>query len=238
MDYGKWANREIDRIAEPKGKTQLKALLADRLGIALSTLHARLRGDGAKFSSEEADKMAEVFGVESPVKTNGPHRTAPGNVVPLRPAAASATGEWIYYPVLGTVEAGAFREADMHSQVEPYSVPWRRSPIHPNATPMAWEAHGNSMNEEGINEGTILMGVDFNEAGGVLRNDMLVVVEQDRGGLIERSVKKVAIFPDRTEFQPRSTDPRHQPIIYKNGNHDEGIAVRILTVVHGFYRSA
>lgn len=237
MDYAKWANREIDKITEPRGRTATVEALAERIGMAKVTLYGRLRGE-TEFTSDEITKAAEFFGVESPpLKGNGHHRHTAGNVVSLRRPAMPAILDWIEYPLLGTVEAGAFREADMHSQVEPRSVPGGRNATYPNATAMAWEAHGDSMNEEGIIDGTVLIGVDFNEAGGVLANGMIVVVEQDRGGLIERSVKKVAVFPDRTEFQPRSTDARHKPIIYKNGNRDDDVSVRILTVVHGFYRS-
>jgi SOS-response transcriptional repressor LexA len=236
MDYGKWAKREINRIKEPRGSTATVEALAKRLGIAKVTMYGRLRGE-TEFTTEEIIKAAEFFGVEPPIKNNGHRVASQGNVVPLRPEAVPVDRDVVYYPVLGTVEAGAFREHDMLSQVEPRSVPGGKNLSYPNATPMAWEVRGDSMNQEGIIDGTVVIGVDFSETGGGLTNDMIVVVEQDRGGLIERSVKAVAKFPDRIEFQPRSTDPRHKPITYKNGDHNEDISVRILTVVHGFYRS-
>lgn len=224
VDIVKWMNREIDKIREPRGRTATVEALAKRLGIAKVTLYGRLRGE-TEFTTDEIIKAAEFFGVEPPIKGH----LAPNNVVALRPAMSP--DETIGYPVLGAVEAGAFREADMLSQVEPRTVQDVRDATYPNATPMAWEARGNSMNKEGIIDGTILIGVDFNEAGAPLRNDTIVVVEQNRGGMIERSVKAVVIFPDRIEFQPRSTDARHKPIVYKNGSHDDDALVRILTVV-------
>lgn len=233
MDLARWANQQIDRTAEPRGRTKVIIALAERVGISKPTLHTRLRGE-TKFSTEEVDKMAEYFGVESPVKTKRNDRT--NNVVSLhRPARPSSEVDYILYPVLGAVEAGAFREADMLSQGEPRAVSASRSASYPNATPMAWVVHGDSMNEAKIFDGMIVLGVDFQEAGGVLTNNQIVVVEQNRGGLIERSVKAVAVFPDRTEFQPRSTNQVHKPIIYKNGNRDDDIEVKILTVVHGAY---
>lgn len=247
MDYAKWADREIDRIAEPRERTKTVEALAERLAMAKVTLYAYLRGQ-YKFNTTQVGIMAEFFGVETPAKGKQPnhvpnhapshsnHTQPSGNVISLHSSRA-AVREWITYPVLGTVEAGSFREADMLAQVEPKEQPGPRLSSHPNATPMAWEAHGDSMNDEGIFDGTILFGVDFQEAGGALANDMIVVVEQNRGGLVERSVKAVAIFPDRTEFQPRSTNPIHKPIIYKNGNRDDNVEVRILTVVHGTYNS-
>lgn len=237
MDLVRWANQQIDRTAEPRGRTKVIIALAERIGISKPTLHTRLRGE-TKFSSEEVEKMAEYFGVESPVKgRRAPHfAVTANNVVSLHPPArATSSPDSISYPVLGSVEAGAFREADLLSQTEPRTVQADRSASYPNATPMAWVAHGDSMNEAKIFDGMIVLGVDFQEAGGVLANNMIVVVEQNRGGLIERSVKAVAVFPDRTEFQPRSTNPIHKPIIYRNGNRDDDIEVKVLTVIHGAY---
>ena len=236
-DRAKWMNQQIDRLKEPRGRTATVEALAERLGIAKVTLYGRLRGE-TEFTTDEMIKGAEFFGVEPPIKVAGHTRPA-GNVVPIRPARLPPNfNEWVEYPVLGVVEAGAFRESDMLSQVEPRTFPGERNRTYPNATPMAWEVRGDSLDDMSIIEGTILVGVDFNEAGGVLVNDKIVIVEQDRGGLIERSAKVVAIFPDRIEFQPRSKDPRHKPIVYKNGKTDDDISVRVLTVVHGFYRSA
>lgn len=231
MDYAKWANQQIDKMKEPRGRTDIVLALAARLGISKPTMYGRLRVE-TDFSTDEVDKMAEYFGVESPVKGK---RGLTNNVVSLHPAAPVSNSLSISYPVLGVVEAGAFREADLLSQVEPRSVGAPRSASHPNATPMAWLAHGDSMDAAHIFDGMTVLGVDYQEAGGVLANNMIVVVEQNRGGLIERSVKAVAIFSDRTEFQPRSTNPVHRPIIYRNGNHDDGIEVKVLTVVHGAY---
>lgn len=241
MDYAKWANREIDRMKEPRGRTAVVEALAERLSLAKVTLYVRLRGE-TEFSPTEVGKMAEFFGVESPIKgkhANGAHAPVASNVVSMNtPSHSRIPGrDSVLYPVVGVVEAGSFREADLLAQVEPYDVPGPRNPIYPNATPMAWVAHGDSMNEEHIFDGTILFGVDFQETGAVLKNESIVVIEQNRGGLIERSVKAAVVFADRTEFQPRSTNPIHKPIIYKKNGHDDDVTVRILTVVHGFYSS-
>lgn len=230
----KWFNDCIGETAEPKEITKIKTEVAERMGIALQTFHVRLRT--GKFSTTELEQAAEYFGKVPPSRGRRGHAQTLGNVVPMLQGPRTTSQGWTsLYPVLGKVEAGAFREADMLTQVEPYHHPGPRYTSYPNATLMAWEAHGDSMNQEGIFDGTILFGVDFQEAGGTPSNNSIVVVEQNRGGLIERSVKAVAIFPDRTEFQPRSSDPRHKPITYKNGNHDDNVEVRILTVVLGWY---
>jgi SOS-response transcriptional repressor LexA len=235
MDYKKWVHQQIGRTAEPRGITKLKASLAKRLGMELPTLHARLRPDGPEFSSDEIEKMAEFFGAESPVKARRAAHPGGNNVVSLHQPSRGNGDTKTLYPVLGAVEAGAFREADMLSQVEPRTIEAGKSASYPHANPMAWVAHGDSMDAAKIFDGMIVLGVDFQDAGGVLTNNMIVVVEQNRGGLIERSVKAVAVFPDRTEFQPRSTNSKHKPIIYKNGNRDDDVEVRILTIIHGGY---
>lgn len=237
MDFAKWANHQIDRMKEPRGRDALVIALAKRLNMTKATLYKRLGGK-IEFSSSELDKMAEFFGVESPSprkRTNGIHHAS--NVVQLPRAAHIPGKDGAFYPVLGDVKAGSFTEADLLAQVEPYDIPGPQNPVYPNATPMAWIARGDSMNNAKIFDGSILYGVDFQQTSRVLKNDDIVVVEQNRGGLLERSVKAVAIFPDRTEFQPRSTNPIHKPIIYKNGDHDDDVTVRILTVVHGMYNS-
>jgi SOS-response transcriptional repressor LexA len=134
------------------------------------------------------------------------------------------------YPVLGVVEAGAFREADLINDVEPRMIEAYHDDVYPNARPMAWEVRGDSMNQLGIVEGMVVLGVDFQQAGGTLQNGTIVVVEQNRGGLIERSLKVVALYNDRTEFQPRSSNAIHKPIIYRNGNSPDA-EVRVLTLV-------
>lgn len=232
-----WANEQIDRISEPKERTKNIREIAARIGMSYSTLYQKLRGEGAAFKTQELEGIAEYCGTLYPPTAGEPRPSPLDNVVPLRlptpfpsPAANAVT-----YRVLGRVEAGAFRDADLLSQVEPVELTGPRNPIYPNATPMAWEVSGDSMNEGRIFDGSIILGVDFHEAGAVLKNNDVVVVQQSRNGLIERSVKAVAIFPDRTEFQPRSTNPAHKPIVFKNGEAEDDVEVKVLSIIHGSF---
>lgn len=240
MDYAKWANKEIDRIAEPRARTETVVALAERLEITKSTMYVYLRGE-QPFSTQQVDIMAEFFGVESPARPKrGGVAQVVGNVVHFLPPPAKNEDDdgWITYPVLGVTHAGSFREPDELTQPSRHSVQGERSARYPNATPMAWDVCDDSMNQNKIFAGTTVMGVDFHEAGGILENDMIVVVERARGGMIERSVKLVAVYPDRIEFQPKSSDPVHKSFIYNDGRSDEDTEIRVLTIVTATYRSA
>ena len=242
MDIAKWLKREMDRISERGQRTKNIEGLMKRLGKSLNHYYTYERGD-VELTSDQVDICAEFFGVEPPLKKpNNNHRndTAKENVVQLRASShlrsspAATVSSFANYPILGTVDAGAFREADSLSQVEGREIEGPLHTVYPNARRMAWEARGDSMNEAGIIDGSILIGVDFNEASGALANGMIVVVERNRDGLIERSVKIVAIYPDRVEFQPRSNNPAHKPIVQRYGDSDSHspVEIRVLTVVH------
>lgn len=230
MDYGKWLKREMSRISARGQKTKNIEALMKRLKKSTNHYYTYERNE-IELTPKEIEICAEFFGVESPARQKA-SLAPPTNVIPFQPAPAAAAHS-IDYPVLGIVDAGAFREADMMAQVEPRNIAGPPNTTYPHATPMAWEARGDSMNEAKIFDGTILLGVDFQQAGAVLTNDMIVVVQQNRGGLIERSVKAVAIYPDRIEFQPRSTNPLHKPFVYENGGDDGVSEVTVLSVIHG-----
>lgn len=232
-----WANEQIDRISEPKERTKNIRGIAKRIGMSYSTLYQKLRGDGAAFKTQELEGIAEYCGTLYPPTAGEPRPSPPDNVVRLRPseAAPAPTTNDVTYRVFGRVEAGAFRDADLLSQVEPREFSGPRSLTYPNATPMAWDVSGDSMNEARIFDGSVILGVDFQEAGAVLKNNDVVVVQQSRNGLIERSVKAVAVFPDRTEFQPRSTNPAHKPIVFKNDEADDDVEVKVLSIIHGSF---
>jgi SOS-response transcriptional repressor LexA len=226
MDYGKWLKKEMTRISARGQKTKNIEALMKRLKKSTNHYYTYERGE-IDLTPKEIAICAEFFGVEPPTKQKPSAET---NVIPFHPPGVGS--KTIEYPVLGVVDAGAFREADMLAQVDPRTVPGPANTAYPHAAPMAWEARGDSMNEAKIFDGTILLGVDFQQAGAVLTNDMVVVVQQNRGGLIERSVKAVAVYPDRIEFQPRSSNPLHKPFVYENGGDDGVSEVTVLSIIH------
>lgn len=238
----KWANKKIDEIAEPGTRRKVVEDLADRCGRSVGTMYKYLEGI-RKWPTKYLEIMAEYFGEDPPGGLPGRRnaddkREPPDNVVPFR-TPIEGGGEddgWISYPIVGVTHAGAFREPDELPQPNRPLVKGERDERFPNVTPMAWNCCDDSMNEHEIFVGTTVYGVDFQEAGGILENDMVVVVERKRGRMIERSIKLVAVYPDRIEFQPKSSDPVHKSFIYNDGRSDGDTEVRVLTIVTGTYR--
>lgn len=230
MDIGKWLDRGLDK-GEPNEKTIRAQELAERMGYSNGTYLYKFINGERKLSKRRIAIAAEYFGEPDPTSKKPPPPPTPKSNIVAMPTARS---DVVPHPICGVVEAGAFREIDLVSQVEPQTVSLPRDEIYPNAAPMAWEVRGDSMEQKALIDGTIAYGVNFQETGLPLQNGMIVVVEQNRGGLIERSIKAVALFGDRVEFQPRSNNPIHRPIVYKNGDSLSSDAeVRVLTLIRG-----
>ncbi len=142
-------------------------------------------------------------------------------------------------PVVGTVEAGTFRAIEDISQEAPEFVLVTPDPDHPNARITAFDVAGDSMNAlkpRPIFPGDRLIGINFEDLENrvPLRDGMVVVVERlrDGGHIREWSVKQVELYEDRIEFHPRSTNPKHKPIVIKRDlEADDGQVVSILAIV-------
>ncbi len=142
-------------------------------------------------------------------------------------------------PVIGRVEAGAFREVDDMDQSEPVFISLPADDRFPNARQVAFDVSGDSMNNlrpRPILEGDRVVGVSYEDVAheAVLRDGMVVIVERTRDGghTREWSVKQVEIYQGRTEFHPRSTNTRHKPIVVERDMFaDDGTQVEIIALV-------
>ncbi|GGC68379.1 hypothetical protein GCM10010994_28670 [Chelatococcus reniformis] len=141
--------------------------------------------------------------------------------------------------IAGKVEAGAFWEVDEFDQSEReiiFDVP---DPDFPQARIVAFNVAGDSMNDlkpTPIMPGTRIVGIDYGDLAGrlPLRTGMVVVVQRTREGghLREWSVKQVELREGSMAFWPRSTNPRHKPIIVdRNLLADDGQTVEVLAIV-------
>lgn len=142
-------------------------------------------------------------------------------------------------PNAGHVEAGAFRAAPDFTDIEEEPTLGLPDPKFPWARLVSFSVGGDSMNKlapRPILSGDKLICVDFEDLDGrvPLRDGMVVVVERTRDGghLREWSVKQLELYTDRWEFHPRSTNPKHKPIIVPlDDDADDGKTVRILALV-------
>lgn len=141
--------------------------------------------------------------------------------------------------VVGTVEAGAFREVDEFDQSEFDEIQVAPDPRFPNARQAVWTVAGDSMNAlepRPILPGDQLVCIDFQDLKNKvpLRDGMIAIVERTRDGgqTREWSVKQIELYEDRTEFHPRSRNPRHKPIVVPHDfKSDDGQEVSVLAIV-------
>lgn len=148
--------------------------------------------------------------------------------LPLRPAYRA-----------GTVEAGAWREVDMFDQSEMQWLALPPDPQFPQATQEIYDVSGDSMNALEpfpILPGSQVVALRYDDIAGrvPLRDKMVVVVERarDAGHTRELSIKQVEFYEDRIEFHPRSTNPKHKPIVVEHDSWaDEGTTVAVRALV-------
>lgn len=142
------------------------------------------------------------------------------------------------YHVRWRAEAGSWREADIdQTEPETYIVPLQSR--NRQVRRFLARVAGDSMNKAGINDGEIVICLDWIELDEPMQDGQIVLVQQtkDGGHMIETTVKQLRIFMDRYELHPRSTNPIHKPIVVNHGDGDtDGREVRIIGLVEGSYR--
>lgn len=139
----------------------------------------------------------------------------------------------------GTVEAGAFREADEFVEDRYYEMPVPEDDQFPSARMSEWDVAGDSMNAlepDPIRPGARIIALDYDDIAGrvPLQDGMVVVVERTTSGghLREWSVKQIELHDKEFEFHPRSTNPKHKSFrIPRNLEADDGTEVRVLGIV-------
>lgn len=185
------------------------------------------------------DSLGAFGGKPGQISTAAPdlaRRSEPSEVTHI-------TDKMVPVPIVGDVEAGAFREAPEFDTDDIEYVTDYPDKEYPYARRIGFRVRGDSMNDlkpRSILEGDKVIGLDFQDIEGqvVLREGMIVVVEQTRDGghTREWSVKQMEIYEDRYEFCPRSTSKRHKPIVvpnkvFRDPSEDDGRQVRILALV-------
>jgi DNA-binding XRE family transcriptional regulator len=187
-------------------------------------------------SRKAAEKYGELFGAQAGWILFG---DGPGE--DTRAALSEVTLSRVGMTVgrvAGVVEAGTFREVDEFDQSEPIEIMLPRDEKFPNARQLVFDCAGDSMNDlrpRPIFPGDRLVCLAYEDIGHVeLRSGMVVIVQRSRDGghFREWSVKQIEVFPDRAEFHPRSTNPKHKPIIVERDDEaDEGVTVEVIALV-------
>lgn len=201
------------------GKTQ--SGLAAHLGIAHPQITQLLKGN-RKLKVDELPRIAEYLEADLPT----------GDVAP----SAGGLTEGL---VAGVVEAGTFREVDEFDQSERTRVAIPRDELFPQARQLLFDCSGDSMNDlkpRPILQGDRLVCLAYDDVDHLveLKSGMVVVVERTRDGghFREWSVKQLELYPDRAEFHPRSTNPKHKAIVIRQDYEaDDGVTVKVIALV-------
>lgn len=213
-------------LAKP-GKS--KGGLAAAMGKNNSAVSKILSGDRA-IKVEELPLIAGYLEEAPPAM--------PGIDARPRPEVIKAKeGRLVPVTVVGPVQAGAFIPIDEFDQSEPEIFYEPADPDFPRARRTAFDVIGDSMNRlepTPILPGSRVIGVNYEDIGIPLRDKMVVVVQQERDGghLREWSVKQIELLDEEIVFHPRSSNPRHKPIVVpRNLKPDDGRQVQILALV-------
>lgn len=145
----------------------------------------------------------------------------------------------------GYVRAGLFETFDPDFQQDYVEIPdfVQVQSGYGRIRQYAYQAKGDSMNLEGIEDGMWIVAADasdFIDMNGDLETGDIVVVERTKLQRAERemTLKQVHFFKDRYELRPRSSNADHIPIVVKH-DHEvdaDGIEVRIVGVLLTAYK--
>ncbi|WP_156295603.1 S24 family peptidase [Methylobacterium aquaticum] len=140
--------------------------------------------------------------------------------------------------VVGIVEAGAWRERDEFGDITDEVVPLVRDPRFPNARQEAHLVRGDSMDQAGLLDGGYIRMIAYDDVPLSLRPGTIVVLERASSdhSTFERTVKQVEFVNGEYHFRPRSSNPRHKPIVLPQDVDlfDETSEVRVLGFVTAF----
>ncbi len=209
-----------------------KADLSKRSGVPYDSINKYLRGDTDNPRGNVIDKLADAIGRSRVWLRDGVDLEPQSEVSP-------SLEKWVQARKVGVVSASLFREVDEFDQSEPEEITVPRDEKFPDARQLTFEVEGDSMNElrpRPILPGDTIVATAYEDIAHrvVLRDGMVVVVQRTRDGghMREWSVKQIEIYEDRTEFHPRSSNPKHKPIVVQRQfDADDGVSVEVIGLV-------
>lgn len=203
----------MNRIKELRlARNLTQAQLAEMVGTTDATIQ-RLETGRRQLTERWAAQISTVLGVDV--------TEVFGQVLP-----ATASG----LPVLGEVQAGVWRENDVLDEPKHQPLPLGPDPRYQGKTQFALLVLGESMNKV-FTPGTFIVCVSWSDLGRQPREGDIVVVERRRDGMVETTVKRIAIQNRKLVLMPDSTDPRFQnPIELEGSLERDEIAITALVV--------
>jgi phage repressor protein C with HTH and peptisase S24 domain len=204
-----WLKAELEK----HGRSQ--SALARFMGFEHAAIVNRLVNGKRRIKVEEAEMIHDYLRQTE----SGDARPIPSNDKMPQGERRNNNGKLI--PVHGVVEAGAWREVFNYAAMTPSEIPVANTHDF-DGDVFAYLVSGNSMDRH-YPPGSYVI-VRSHDAP--LMNGKRFVIERDRDGLVETTIKEaVRVGDDKWELWPRSNDERHQaPIPYAG----ESVTLRIL----------
>lgn len=212
-------------------------------GLSSSAIRNIFDGTSKSPRSETLQKLAPVLETTLEWLSTGigKESTTDGNQVVPADGAKVENGEvpvgrmyvrWI-------AEAGNWREFDDYSDQE--EPEWYMVPTRPGDTMRRFltKIAGDSMDKARLYDGDYVVTIDWNDLDRPANDGEIVVVQQTRDGghTIETTVKQIRVYNDRYELHPRSSNPKHKPIIVEHGDGErDGRQVTIIGLVESVFR--
>lgn len=194
---------------------------AEAFGWNLSTYTQHENGKrGFKFQT--AMRYAQAFGCGAVWLMTGREAGA-GERLSLGPLHPVDFNESV--PVVGVAQAGTWIDAHDVMQEPLGHISTVRDERFPGLEHISYRVQGDSF-DQFVRDGGHVICVRWAETGLELKAGMTVVAEQSRdGGLIQRTIKTVEGGPGNWRLAPRSSNPRHKPLVFKEGDHVEVVAL-------------
>ena len=134
--------------------------------------------------------------------------------------------------LLGPLRAGVWQEPRVLELDEAVYVPTIPHPEFAGMTQYAWRVEGNSMDRV-AKPGSYVIGVSFRDMPRPPQHRDLVVVERRDGGLVEYTLKRVAMTLTGTRLDPESDDPKWQEPAWASDGEKDGVEVVATHLVIG-----
>ena len=203
-----------------------QAELGRRLGLQRDQINKVIKGK-RRLTAVELQKAEQILGMRAPTEGGGP---SPASTLTL----ISRPREHVNLRVVGEVAAGAWREV-AYLDFDEIEIPYAIDPKWPREAVWALRVRGPSINKK-ADDGDYVAVLDINAAPREFRAGDWVVVQRQRGDIVECTVKQVGGSPGSWLLYPASTDARFQePVPLNDSTVDE---VRVVGFVLSFIREA